>query len=68
MTKRNPNTKRTGGPGASHENRREPKKSRPSRRKAEDIEEPDRWRAYGGGGGIKGSRQDPSRQGKHGRA
>jgi hypothetical protein len=29
MPKQNPNTERIGGPGASHENRKEPKKTRP---------------------------------------
>jgi hypothetical protein len=29
MPKKHPNTKRIGGPGASHENRKEPRKSKP---------------------------------------
>ncbi len=29
MPKKNPNTEREGGPGASHENRKEPEKSKP---------------------------------------
>jgi hypothetical protein len=29
MPKRHPNTRREGGPGASHENRKEPRKSKP---------------------------------------
>jgi hypothetical protein len=29
MPKKHPNTERTGGPGASHENRKEPEKSKP---------------------------------------
>jgi hypothetical protein len=32
MPKKHPNTKRIGGPGASHENRKEPRKSKPHAR------------------------------------
>ena len=50
MPQKHPNTERIGGPGASHENRKEPEKSQPRNEKPAETKS---WRHSGvsGGGG-----------------
>lgn len=61
-----PQTERIGGPGASHENRQEPEKSRAARPRPEESKSDKRTGISGGGGerdshhthdpGLKGGR------------
>jgi len=66
MPHKHPNTERIGGPGASHENRKEPEKSQPRNAKPADTKS---WRHSGvsGGGGEHDSHHthDPVSKGGH---
>jgi len=50
MAKKHPNTQRIGGPGAAHENRAHPEKSRPRGQRPEDAKSGRRSGVSGGGG------------------
>ena len=50
MPRKHPPTSRVGGPGAAHENAREPEKSRPRGKRPEDEGNPRRSDISGGGG------------------
>jgi hypothetical protein len=54
MTRKHPDTERIGGPGAAHENRRNPEKSRERKRRPEDSK-PARHSKVSGGGGERDS-------------
>lgn len=64
MSERHPNTQRIGGPGASHENRQQPEKSRYPRENPRDGKGP-RFSDVSGGGGEKDAHHthDPVRKG-----
>ena len=66
MSRKRSDAKRIGGPGASHENRREPEKSRPRGKKPTDTKS---WRHSGvsGGGGEHDSHHTHSPGAKAGR-
>ena len=67
MPQKHPNTERIGGPGASHENRKEPEKSQPRNEKPADTKS---WRHSGvsGGGGEHDSHHTHDPQLKGGRS
>jgi hypothetical protein len=50
MAKKNPDSNRIGGPGAAHENRKEPEKSQPRGKKPADTKSQKHSRISGGGG------------------
>lgn len=50
MSNKNPNVERVGGPGASHENRKNPEKSAPKAPRPEDSHSEKRTGISGGGG------------------
>jgi hypothetical protein len=50
MPQKHPNTERIGGPGASHENRKNPEKSQPRGPRPEDTTPGARSKVSGGGG------------------
>lgn len=50
MSDKHPNSERVGGPGAAHENRKEPQKSRPRGQRPEDSHSEKRTGVSGGGG------------------
>jgi len=50
MPNKHPDTARTGGPGASHENRQEPAKSKPQGAKPADTKPSSHSGVSGGGG------------------
>ena len=64
MPGKHPNTKRFGGPGASHENRKHPEKSQQQREHPSDRKN-DGHSQVSGGGGEKDSHHshDPQRKG-----
>lgn len=62
-SKKNPATERIGGPGASHENRREPEKSQPRGRHPTETNS-DRRSDVSGGGGEADAHHTRSPEGK----
>ena len=50
MPDKHPNTARIGGPGASHENRKHPEKSKPRGQRPEDSRSATHSKVSGGGG------------------
>jgi hypothetical protein len=50
MADKHPGAERIGGPGASHENRKHPEKSRDRRVRPEDTKKPNHSKISGGGG------------------
>ena len=54
MSHKHPNTERIGGPGASHENAKEPRKSRKPEPRPEETKS-DRHTGISGGGGERDS-------------
>jgi hypothetical protein len=63
MPAKHPNTERIGGPGASHENRRHPEKTKPRGEKPADTK-PSHHSGVSGGGGEHDSHHthDPQRK------
>ena len=66
MPRKHEDAERIGGPGASHENRREPEKSKP-RGPAPETRKSTRHSGVSGGGGEPDSHHthDPARKGGH---
>jgi hypothetical protein len=65
MPEKHPNASRVGGPGASHENRREPEKSRDPGPHPSEEQSPLRSHVSGGGGEADTHHShDPLRKGK----
>ncbi len=64
MPKKHPSTERIGGPGAAHENRKVPEKSRPRGSRPEDSHS-DKRTGISGGGGERDSHhtRDPALKG-----
>ena len=65
MAEKHADTKRVGGPGASHENRKHPEKSREHAGHPSDSKR-DRHSSVSGGGGEKDSHHSHSAGGKAG--
>ena len=65
MPEKHPNTERIGGPGASHENRQEPEKSKP-RGKKPAGRKPSFHSGISGGGGEADRHHGHDPQGKAG--
>jgi hypothetical protein len=66
MPKKHEAAQRIGGPGASHENRKEPEKSRPRGPEPQQTKDP-RHSSVSGGGGERDSHHSKNPSGKAGR-
>jgi len=64
-SKKNPETERIGGPGSSHQNRKEPGKSRPRGGHPVDKQSP-RFSGVSGGGGEPDAHHSHDPRGKGG--
>ena len=64
-SKKNPETERSGGPGSSHQNRKEPEKSRPRGGRPVDKQSP-KFSGVSGGGGEPDAHHSHDPRGKGG--
>ena len=65
MPKKHPNTRREGGPGSSHQNRKHPEKSKPQA-KHRSLLTPNKFSSVSGGGGEPDRHHSHDPRGKAG--